>query len=102
MPLLVFALWAASLVSPIIAAIGCWRLAQRVRRGWIVHLLLAPGVLAVEYGLLSLLGDVAGDDATGASGTGLALIAMVVVLSLGGYYAGVFASASGHGASDAP
>ena len=59
-----------SVASPIALAIGSWRLAQSVRAGWAVHTLLAPLLVAVEWGAIQFLGFTVGDDGGGPPGEG--------------------------------
>jgi hypothetical protein len=67
---------------PIALAIGSWRLAQAVRAGWAVHTLLAPLLVAVEWGAIQFLGFTVGDDGEGPPGAGFLYAPGFVTLTL--------------------
>jgi hypothetical protein len=50
-------------LSPVLIALGTYRLAQRARHPWIVHLLLIPSLLASHVALIALCLALARPDA---------------------------------------
>ena len=81
--------WIATMLLPIPAAIGCWGLSQSLRKGWLVHLLFGPGLIAIELLLIEAMFWVSGDTGDGPPGLGLAVLPALafLVLSIVTYYA---------------
>jgi hypothetical protein len=81
-PVLALGAWLAVTSAPIVLALTAWRLAPTVRHSWIVHILLIPVLLTVEWMLTDLLFFAAGDTGDGPPGLGLALLPSLGVLLL--------------------
>ena len=74
--------WVGVTFLPILAAVGAWNLAARLRSGWVVHVLLPPCLLACEWGLVRVLFRALHDHGDGPPGLGFALIPALVILAL--------------------
>jgi hypothetical protein len=74
--------WIIATCGPAIIAVQFWKLAKRVRRGWLVHFLFVPLVLATEWIAVELLSFGSGDNGDGPPGLGLALIPAFLLLML--------------------
>lgn len=84
-----FVAWVIATCGPTTTAVWFWQLAKRSRPKWVIHLLLVPCVLVVEWAALMVLSFATGDDGTGGPpGLGFALIPafFLLIVSPVGYF----------------
>lgn len=80
--LLALMAWIVANCGPATIAVQFWKLAKRVRRGCLVHLLFVPFALATEWVAVRLFFFGTGDDGDGPPGLGVALIPAFLLLIL--------------------
>ncbi len=68
MGLLTLIVFVASITMPIAVAVASYRLAQRLRHGWALHLLFVPVLVMCEWAAITLLGITVGDNGDGPPG----------------------------------
>ena len=78
--------------SPVGIALVCWKLSQRVRKAWRVHVAFPALVFLSEVGLVTLMRLVLSDDAPPGIGFGLIPLPLTFFGSFIVYYAKVSAS----------
>jgi hypothetical protein len=81
-PYLEFAAWVMTTCGPPAVAVVFWKIAKRVQRSWLIHLIFIPALLTIEWGAIWLLFFAAGDTGDGPPGLGLAILPGLFLVAL--------------------